>query len=250
VKQILVFSHARKAFDGNVVLDEVTLAFLPGAKIGVVGPNGTGKSTLLRMMAGLEQPSNGEARLMPGYTVGILQQEPPLDESKTVLGNVEDGVAETKALLARYNEIAEQMAAGYSGGVLEEMGRLQEQLDHREAWDTGSRLEQAMDALRCPPPDAEVGVLSGGSGAGSPCASCFGPSRTCCCWTSRPTIWTPRASRGWSSTWRSIPARWWRSPTTATSSTTSRAGFWNSTAAAPTRMRATTPPIWRPRRPG
>jgi ATP-binding cassette ChvD family protein len=162
VKQILVFNHARKAYDGKVVLDDVTLAFLPGAKIGVVGPNGTGKSTLLRMMAGLEQPSNGEARLMPGYTVGILLQEPSLDEGKTVLGNVEDGVAETKALLARYNEIAGQMAADYSDELLEEMGRLQEQLDHREAWDTGSRLEQAMDALRCPPPDTAVSVLSGG----------------------------------------------------------------------------------------
>jgi len=155
--------HAvRKSYGDKVVLDDVTLAFLPGAKIGVVGPNGTGKSSLLRMMAGVEQPSNGEARLMPGFTVGMLDQEPALDETKTVLGNVEDGVAETKALLARYNEIAEQMAADYSDALLEEMGRLQEQLDHREAWDLDSQLEQAMDALRCPPPDAGVGVLSGG----------------------------------------------------------------------------------------
>jgi len=128
----------------------------------VVGPNGTGKSSLLRMMAGVEQPSNGDARLMPGFTVGLLDQEPELDESKTVLGNVEDGVAETKALLARYNEIAELMATDYSDELLEEMGKLQEQLDHREAWDLDSQLEQAMDALRCPPPDAEVSVLSGG----------------------------------------------------------------------------------------
>ena len=155
--------HAvRKSYGDKVVLDNVTLAFLPGAKIGVVGPNGTGKSSLLRMMAGVEQPSNGEARLMPGFTVGMLDQEPALDETKTVLGNVEDGVAETKALLARYNEIAEQMATDYSDALLEEMGRLQEQLDHREAWDLDSQLEQAMDALRCPPPDAGVGVLSGG----------------------------------------------------------------------------------------
>jgi ATP-binding cassette ChvD family protein len=153
---------ARKSYGEKVVLDDVTLAFLPGAKIGVVGPNGTGKSTLLRMMAGKEQPSNGEARLMPGFTVGLLEQEPELDESKTVLGNVEDGVADTKALLARYNEIAEQMATDYSDALLEEMGKLQEQLDHREAWDLDSQLEQAMDALRCPPPDAEVSVLSGG----------------------------------------------------------------------------------------
>jgi ATP-binding cassette ChvD family protein len=152
----------RKAHGDKVILDDVTLAFLPGAKIGVVGPNGTGKSTLLRMMAGVEQPSNGEARLMPGFTVGLLAQEPRLDESKTVLGNVEEGVAETKALLDRFNEIAEQMATDYSDALLAEMGRLQEQLDHRNAWDLESQLEQAMDALRCPPPDADVSVLSGG----------------------------------------------------------------------------------------
>ncbi|MHB1593600.1 MAG: energy-dependent translational throttle protein EttA [Streptosporangiaceae bacterium] len=152
----------RKAHGDKVILDNVTLAFLPGAKIGVVGPNGTGKSTLLWMMAGIEQPSNGEARLMPGFTVGLLAQEPKLDESKTVLGNVEEGVAETKALLDRFNEIAEQMATDYSDELLAEMGRLQEQLDHRNAWDLDSQLEQAMDALRCPPPDADVSVLSGG----------------------------------------------------------------------------------------
>ncbi len=155
--------HAvRKSHGEKVILDNVTLAFLPGAKIGVVGPNGAGKSTLLRMMAGVEQPSNGDAQLMPGFTVGILDQEPVLDDGKTVLGNVEDGVADTKALLEQYNEIAEKMATDYSDALLEEMGRLQEQLDHRGAWDLDSQLEQAMDALRCPPPDADVSVLSGG----------------------------------------------------------------------------------------
>jgi ATP-binding cassette ChvD family protein len=152
----------RKAHGDKVILDDVTLAFLPGAKIGVVGPNGAGKSTLLRMMAGVEHPSNGDAQLMPGFTVGILDQEPALDNSKTVLGNVEEGVAETKALLEQYNEIAEKMATDYSDALLEDMGRLQEQLDHRDAWDLDSQLEQAMDALRCPPPDADVSVLSGG----------------------------------------------------------------------------------------
>jgi ATP-binding cassette ChvD family protein len=162
MKQILVLSHARKSFDDKVVSDDVTLAFLPGAKVGVVGPNGMGKSTLLRMMAGLEQPSNGEVFLLPGYSVGILPQEPVLDESETVLGNVEEGVAEVKALIDRYNEIAAELAVAYSDELLEEMGRLQEQLDHRDAWDLDSQVEQAMDALRCPPPDARVSVLSGG----------------------------------------------------------------------------------------
>ena len=152
----------RKAHGDKVILDNVTLAFLPGAKIGVVGPNGTGKSTLLRMMAGLEQPSNGDARLMPGFTVGLLAQEPQLDETKDVLGNVEDGVAETKRLLEQYNEVAEKMATDYSDDLLEQMGALQEQLDHKDAWDLDSQVEQAMDALRCPPPDAEVTSLSGG----------------------------------------------------------------------------------------
>ncbi|WP_283137834.1 energy-dependent translational throttle protein EttA [Rhizohabitans arisaemae] len=159
---IYTLQRVRKAHGDKVVLDNVTLSFLPGAKIGVLGPNGTGKSTLLRMMAGLEQPSNGEARLMPGFTVGMLQQEPPLNESKTVLGNVEEGVAETKAMIDRYYEIGELMATDYSDALLEEMGKLQEQLDHRNAWDLEAQLEQAMDALRCPPPDAEVSNLSGG----------------------------------------------------------------------------------------
>ena len=152
----------RKAHGDKVILDGVTLAFLPGAKIGVVGPNGMGKSTLLRMMAGVEQPSNGDAKLMPGFTVGLLAQEPELDDSLTVLGNVEKGVAGTKALLEEYNLVAEKMATDYSDELLAEMGRLQEQLDHRDAWDLDSQVEQAMDALRCPPPDAEVSVLSGG----------------------------------------------------------------------------------------
>jgi ATP-binding cassette ChvD family protein len=152
----------RKAHGDKVILENVTLAFLPGAKIGVVGPNGMGKSTLLRMMAGLEQPSNGEARLLPGFTVGMLGQEPVLDESKTVLGNVEEGVADVKALLEQYNQIAEKMATDYSDELLSELGKLQEQLDHRGGWDLDSQLEQAMDALRCPPPDADVSILSGG----------------------------------------------------------------------------------------
>ena len=159
---IYTMNNVRKAHGDKVVLDNVSGSFLPGAKIGVVGPNGAGKSTLLKIMAGIEQPSNGEARLMPGFTVGLLAQEPQLDESKSVLENVEDGVAETKSMLNRFNEIAEQMATDYSDELLEEMGKLQEQLDHRNAWDLDSQLEQAMDALRCPPGDADVTQLSGG----------------------------------------------------------------------------------------
>ncbi|WP_435112643.1 energy-dependent translational throttle protein EttA [Nocardiopsis synnemataformans] len=159
---IYTMNNVRKAHGDKVVLDNVSGSFLPGAKIGVVGPNGAGKSTLLKIMAGIEQPSNGEARLMPGFTVGLLAQEPHLDPDKTVLENVEDGVAETKAMLNRFNEIAEQMATDYSDDLLEEMGKLQEQLDHRGAWDLDSQLEQAMDALRCPPGDASVTQLSGG----------------------------------------------------------------------------------------
>jgi ATP-binding cassette ChvD family protein len=159
---IYVLDKARKAHGDKVVLDNVTLNFLPGAKIGVVGPNGAGKSSLLKIMAGLDRPSNGEARLMPGYTVGMLAQEPPLNDAKTVLGNIEEAVAETKAKLERFNKIAEQMATDYSDELMDEMGKLQEELDHADAWDVDSKLELAMDALRCPPPDADVTQLSGG----------------------------------------------------------------------------------------
>jgi ATP-binding cassette ChvD family protein len=153
---------ARKAHGDKVILDDVTLAFYPGAKIGVVGPNGAGKSTVLQIMAGLQQPSNGDAFLTPGYTVGILLQEPPLDDSKTVLQNVEDGVAETKRILDRYNEVSELMATDYSDALMEEMGKLSDEIEHRNAWELDSQIEMAMDALRCPPPDADVKVLSGG----------------------------------------------------------------------------------------
>lgn len=161
---IYTMRKTRKAHGDKVILDDVTLSFLPGAKIGVVGPNGAGKSTVLQIMAGLQQPSNGEAFLSPGYSVGILLQEPPLNDEKNVLENVQEGVAETMALMARFNEVSEEMAnpdADYDR-LLAEMGNLQEQLDHRNAWDLDSQLEQAMDALRCPPPDADVKILSGG----------------------------------------------------------------------------------------
>src|SRR5690349_16755826 len=155
---------ARKAVGDKVILDDVTMAFIPGAKIGVVGPNGAGKSTILKIMAGLDTPSNGEAKLTPGYSVGILMQEPVLDETKTVLENVQEGVGPIKAKVDRFNEISALMSdpdADFDA-LLAEMGTLQEEIDAADAWDLDSQLEQAMDALRTPPGDAEIGPLSGG----------------------------------------------------------------------------------------
>jgi len=158
---IYTMRKVRRAHGDKVVLDDVTLSFLPGAKIGVVGPNGAGKSSVLRIMAGLDQPNNGDAFLATGATVGILMQEPKLDETKTVRENVEEGVA-IKAKLNRYNEVAELMATDYTDELMDEMGKLQEDLDAADAWDIDSQLEQAMDALRCPAPDEPVTHLSGG----------------------------------------------------------------------------------------
>jgi ATP-binding cassette ChvD family protein len=155
---------ARKAHGDKVILDDVTLAFYPGAKIGVVGPNGAGKSSVLKIMAGIDTTTNGEARLSPGFTVGMLMQEPPLDETKNVLGNVEEAVSHIKAKVDRFNQISEEMAnpdADFDT-LLAEMGQLQEEIDHLDAWDLDSQLEQAMDALRCPPGDTPVTHLSGG----------------------------------------------------------------------------------------
>jgi ATP-binding cassette ChvD family protein len=156
--------RARKAVGDKLILDDVTMSFLPGAKIGVVGPNGAGKSTILKIMAGLDTPSNGEARLSPGYSVGILMQEPGLDETKTVLENVQEGVGEIKGKIDRFNEISLAMAdpdADFDS-LLAEMGTLQEAIDAADAWDLDSQLEQAMDALRTPPGDSLVTNLSGG----------------------------------------------------------------------------------------
>ncbi|MGX6452276.1 energy-dependent translational throttle protein EttA [Brevibacterium paucivorans] len=161
---IYTMHKARKAHGDKVILDDVSMSFYPGAKIGMVGPNGAGKSTILKIMAGLDQPSNGEARLSPGYTVGILLQEPPLNEEKTVRENVEEGVGSIKQKLDRYNEISDEMSnpdADFDA-LMEEMGKLQEEIDAADAWDLDSQLDQAMDALRCPPGDADVRVLSGG----------------------------------------------------------------------------------------
>ena len=161
-KFIYTMKRVRKAHGDKVILDDVTMSFYPGAKIGVVGPNGAGKSSILKIMAGIDQPSNGEAFLDPESTVGILLQEPPLNEEKTVKENVEEGMGEIKVKLDRFNEVAELMATDYSDELMEEMGKLQEDLDNADAWDLDSQLEQAMDALRCPPADSPVTHLSGG----------------------------------------------------------------------------------------
>ncbi|MFT3943301.1 MAG: energy-dependent translational throttle protein EttA [Ancrocorticia sp.] len=156
--------HAFKRVGDKTILDDVTMAFYPGAKIGMVGPNGAGKSTILKIMAGMDEPSNGEARLSPGYSVGILMQEPPLDEDKTVLENVQLGRADMYAKINRFNAIGEEMAdpdADFDA-LMDEMGKLQTEIDAANAWDLDSQLEQAMDALRCPPGDMPVDVLSGG----------------------------------------------------------------------------------------
>jgi ATP-binding cassette ChvD family protein len=161
---IYAMHNVRKALGDKVVLDNVTLSFYPGAKIGVVGPNGTGKSTLLKVMAGIEKPNNGDATLAKDATVGILLQEPPLTEGKTVLENVEEGVAHIKLLQARMEELGVAMGEPDADfdTLMAEMGEVQTELDARNAWDIDSQLEQAMDALRCPPADAMVDVLSGG----------------------------------------------------------------------------------------
>ena len=155
---------ARKAHGDKVILDDVSLSFFPGAKIGVVGPNGMGKSTLLKIMAGIEEVSNGEARLTPGYTVGILQQEPPLEEDKTVIENIRLAYADVLAKIDRFNKIGEEMAEPDADfdALMAEMGRLQDEIDTANGWDLDSQLTQAMDALQCPDPDMPVNVLSGG----------------------------------------------------------------------------------------
>ena len=161
---IYTMVKARKKVGDKLILDDVTMSFYPGAKIGMVGPNGAGKSTILKIMAGLDEPSNGEARLSPGYSVGILMQEPKLDESKTVLENVQEGVGEIYGKIQRYNQISEEMASPDADfdSLMEEMGSLQTDIDAADAWDLDSQLEQAMDALRCPPADSPVVNLSGG----------------------------------------------------------------------------------------
>ncbi|MDR7330129.1 energy-dependent translational throttle protein EttA [Corynebacterium guangdongense] len=159
---IYTMKNVRRAIGDKVILDNVTMAFYPGAKIGVVGPNGAGKSSILKIMAGIDEPNNGEAFLDPGATVGILLQDPPLNEEKTVRENVEEGLGDIMDKKKRFEEIAEEMATNYTDELMDEMGKLQEQLDAADAWEVDSKIDQAMDALRCPPADEPVTHLSGG----------------------------------------------------------------------------------------
>ena len=185
------------------VLKDISLSFLPGAKIGVLGLNGSGKSTLLRIMAGQDKEYRGEAQLAPGATVGLLEQEPHLDESKDVRGNVEDGVAELRDLLDRFNELA----ANYSDETADEFARLQEKIDAADAWNLDVQLDQAMDALRLPARRRRRSRRSpAASGAASRSAGCCCPRPTCCCSTSPPTTSTPSRSRGSRSTSRTTRA--------------------------------------------
>ena len=188
---IYTMNQVRKAHGDKVILDDVTMAFYPGAKIGVVGPNGMGKSTLLKIMAGLEDISNGEARLSPGYTVGILLQEPPLDDTKTVKENVEMAFADVIAKVERFNQIGAEMAdpdADFDA-LMNEMGTLQNQIDAVNGWDLDSQLSQAMDALQCPDPDEAVDHLSGGERRRVACAAacCSRPLRPAA--ARRPCTW-------------------------------------------------------------
>ena len=177
---------------GKKVLENINLSFYPDAKIGVLGVNGSGKSTLLRIMAGIDKDYTGDGWVAEGARVGYLSQEPQLDPAKTVRENVMDGVAAKKAILDRYNELA----MNYSDETADEMTRLQDEIDAKNLWDLDSQIDQAMDALRCPPDESEVTQLSAVSAAAWRSAACFWNSPNSCCWTSRPTISTPKPSPG------------------------------------------------------
>ena len=193
------------------VLNNIYLSFFYGAKIGIIGLNGSGKSTLMKIIAGIDKNFQGEVVFSPGYTVGYLEQEPKLDDAKTVREVVEEGCASTVALLKEYEEInqklCEPMDDEEMARLIERQGELYEQIDHVNGWELDSVLERAMDALRCPDPDQSVKVLWAANAAAWPCAACFCSSRTSCCWTSRPTTSTPSRSTGWSNTCNNIRAR-------------------------------------------
>ncbi len=239
---IYTMVRARKAVGDKVILDDVTMSFFPGAKIGVVGPNGAGKSTILKIMAGLDTPSNGEAKLSPGYSVGILMQEPELDETKTVLENVQEGVGEIKGKIDRFNEISAALAdpdADFDA-LLAEMGTLQEAIDAADAWDLDSQLEQAMDALRCPPSDSPIDVLSGGEKRRVALCKLLLQKPDLLLLDEPTNHLDAEVSCGSSSTWPNTPALFSPLHTTGTSSTTSLNGLLRLIAVTSTPTRATT----------
>ena len=224
---IYTMVKARKAVGDKVILDDVTMSFFPGAKIGVVGPNGAGKSTILKIMAGLDTPSNGEAKLSPGYSVGILMQEPELDETKSVLENVQEGVGEIKAKVDRFNEISAAMGEPDADfdTLLAEMGVLQTEIDAADAWDLDSQLDQAMDALRCPPGDSEISVLSGGEKRRVALCKLLLQKPDLLLLDEPTNHLDAESCSGSSSTCRSTPALFSQSHTTGTFSTTWRSGL-------------------------
>ena len=246
---IFQMRKVRKALGDKVILDDVTLAFIPGAKIGVVGPNGAGKSTVLKMMAGIEHPSNGDAILSPEYSVGILLQEPPLDEDKDVRGNVEDAVAETRRVLAEYEEINEKMAAPDADfdTLLARQAELIDVIEAHDAWELDSRLDQAMDALRLPPGDADVTKLSGGERRRvALCKLLLAAARPA---AARRAHQPPR--RGVGRLARAAPGQVpgrgaGRHPRPLLPRQRRANGSSSSTGAARTRTKAITPPTWRP----
>lgn len=210
---VYVMQNLTKVFPGGKELFKgITLSFLPGAKIGVLGVNGAGKSTLLKIMAGVDKEFNGEAWAAEGVKVGYLEQEPKLDPNKNVMENIMDGLGETRDLLKKFEEVsarfAEPMSDEEMNDLINEQAELQEKIDACNGWDLERTIEIAMDALRCPPADADVTKLSGGENAGWRCVGCFCRNRTCCCLTSRPTIWMPNRWLGWNSILKITAERW------------------------------------------
>ncbi len=215
----------------RTVLEDISLSFYPGAKIGVIGPNGAGKSSLLRIMAGLDDGFTGEARLTPGFSVGLLPQEPQLDPGKDVKANVLDGVRPLLDLIDEYNAVMARWSepdADYEA-IGAEQAALEDRINATDAWNVERNVEIAMEALRCPPDDDRRGDPVGRrDAAASRCAGCCSSIPTCCCSTSRRTISTPNRSSGWNASSMSTAAPSSRSPTIGTSWTTSRNGSWSS----------------------
>ena len=246
---IFVMQNLTKVFPGGRELFKgITLSFLPGAKIGVLGVNGAGKSTLLKIMAGVDKEFNGEAWAADGVKVGYLEQEPKLDPNKNVMENIMDGLGETRDLLKRFEEVsakfAEPMSDDEMNALIEEQAALSEKIDACDGWNFERTIQIAMDALRCPPADADVPNFPEAKNAAWLCAVCCCRNLTCCFWTSRPTIWTPNRWPGWKIILKNIREPWLWLRTTATSWTMLPAGYWSLTAVRAFLMRGIIRPGW------